>query len=85
MDWITGIQKAIDYIEDNIMEELDYEKIAAESFGCPLRKKHKTTEPPISVRKWVVASFIGAGESDRGRWGSRSLLRQRFRIPLLLP
>ncbi len=30
MDWITGIQKAIDYIEANLTEELDYEKIA----GC---------------------------------------------------
>ena len=33
MDWITGIQKAIDYIEDNITDELDYEKIAKESFS----------------------------------------------------
>ena len=33
MDWITGIQKAINYIEDHITEELDYEKIAAESFS----------------------------------------------------
>lgn len=28
MDWITGIQRAIDYIEDNLTEELDYEEIA---------------------------------------------------------
>ena len=33
MDWITGIQKAINYIEDNITEVLDYEKIAKESFS----------------------------------------------------
>lgn len=33
MDWITGIQNAINYIEDHITEELDYEKIAAESFS----------------------------------------------------
>lgn len=33
MDWITGIQKAIDYIEDHITEELDYEAIARESFS----------------------------------------------------
>ncbi len=35
MDWITGIQKAIDYIEDHITEELDYEQIAKESFYSP--------------------------------------------------
>lgn len=33
MDWITGMQKAINYIEDHITEKLDYEKIAKESFS----------------------------------------------------
>ena len=35
MDWITGIQNAINYIEDHITEELDYEHIARESFSSP--------------------------------------------------
>ena len=33
MDWITGMQKAIDYIEANLTGEIDYEKVAAESFS----------------------------------------------------
>lgn len=33
MDWITGIQRAIDYIEEHITEELNYEAIARESFS----------------------------------------------------
>ena len=33
MNWITGLQKAIDYIEANLTEEIDYEKVAAESFS----------------------------------------------------
>lgn len=33
MDWITGIQNAINYIEDHLTEELDYERIAKESFS----------------------------------------------------
>ena len=33
MDWITGIQRAIDYIEEHLTEELDYEAIARESFS----------------------------------------------------
>jgi len=33
MEWITGIQNAINYIEDHITEELDYEQIAKESFS----------------------------------------------------
>lgn len=35
MDWITGIQEAIDYIEDHITEELDYARIAKRSFSSP--------------------------------------------------
>ena len=33
MEWITGIQRAIDYIESHLDEEIDCEKIAAESFS----------------------------------------------------
>lgn len=35
MDWIAGIQKAIDHIEAHITEELDYEEIAKKSFSSP--------------------------------------------------
>ena len=28
MDWLTGIQKAVDYIEDNLTEEINYEEVA---------------------------------------------------------
>ena len=33
MDWITGMQKAIDYVEEHLTEDIDYEKVAAESFS----------------------------------------------------
>ena len=33
MEWVVGIQKAIDYIEDHITEELDYEEIAKIGFS----------------------------------------------------
>jgi len=33
MDWITGIQNAINYIEDHITDELDYGQIAEECFS----------------------------------------------------
>lgn len=35
MDWIIGIQNAINYIEDHITEALDYDAIARESFSSP--------------------------------------------------
>lgn len=33
MDWITGMQKAIAYIEQNLAQPLDYEEIAKQSFS----------------------------------------------------
>ena len=31
MEWIRGIQKAIDYVEDHLTEEVDYEAVAKEA------------------------------------------------------
>lgn len=33
MNWIYGMQKAIDYIEEHLTEEIDYETVAAQSFS----------------------------------------------------
>ena len=33
MDWIQGIQKAIDYIEENITEKIDYEEVAKRAYS----------------------------------------------------
>ena len=33
MDWIAGMQKAIDYIEENLTEEINYEKVAEKSYS----------------------------------------------------
>ena len=33
MDWITGIQKAIDYTEVHLLEEIDYETVAKEAYS----------------------------------------------------
>ena len=35
MDWITGIQNAINYIEDHLTEPIDYDRVAKESFSSP--------------------------------------------------
>lgn len=32
MDWITGIQRSVDYIEAHLTEQIDYEAAAAQSF-----------------------------------------------------
>ena len=33
MDWIIGIQNAVDYIEEHLTEQINYEDIAAQSFS----------------------------------------------------
>lgn len=35
MDWITGISKAIDYIEEHITEPTDYARAAKEACSLP--------------------------------------------------
>lgn len=35
MDWITGISKAIDYIEEHITEPTDYARAAKEACSSP--------------------------------------------------
>ena len=38
MDWIAGIQRAIDHIEDHLTDEIDYEAVARESFSSSYRR-----------------------------------------------
>ncbi len=33
MDWISGIQRAIDYIEENLTEDIDYEEVAKKAYS----------------------------------------------------
>ena len=45
MDWIYGIQNAINYIEDHITEELDFEEIAKQSFSSSFHFQRVTGSP----------------------------------------
>lgn len=33
MDWIQGIQRAIDYVEENMTEEIDFEEVARQAYS----------------------------------------------------
>ena len=33
MDWVAGMQGALDYIEANLTDEIDYEKVAAVAYS----------------------------------------------------
>jgi hypothetical protein len=47
MDWVTGIQRAIDYIEENLTEELDYGKRLI--LGCIVFQQNSGTNLVIPV------------------------------------
>lgn len=40
MDWVMGIQRAVDYVEEHITEDLDYDEIARQSCstGYPFQR-----------------------------------------------
>ena len=33
MDWITGIQRALDYVEDHLEDSINYEEVANEAYS----------------------------------------------------
>ena len=33
MDWIQGIQRAIDYVEENMTEEIDFDEVAKQAYA----------------------------------------------------
>lgn len=35
MDWVAGIQKAVDYTEEHILEEIDFEEVAKQAYSSP--------------------------------------------------
>ena len=43
MDWIQGIQRAIDYVEANITEEIDFEKVAEQAYSSSFHFQRRGT------------------------------------------
>ena len=37
MDWIQGIQRAIDYVEAHITEDIDFDDVAGQAYSSPFR------------------------------------------------
>ena len=72
MDWITGIQRAIDYVEAHLSDELDYDAIAREAFSSPFHFQRVfsilcgyTLGEYIRYRRLSVAGSRLASGSDR--------------------
>ena len=42
MNWIQGIQRAIDYVEENITEEIDFEKAARQAYSSSFHFQRET-------------------------------------------
>ena len=62
MDWITGIQKAIDYTEDHLEEVIDFEKVAEEACSSSFQFQ----------RIFTALCGISLGEYIRNRRLSRA-------------
>ena len=37
MDWIQGIQRAIEYVEAHITEDIDFDDVAGQAYSSPFR------------------------------------------------
>ena len=62
MDWITGIQKAIDYTEDHLEDVIDFEKVAEEACSSSFQFQ----------RIFTALCGISLGEYIRNRRLSRA-------------
>ena len=61
MDWICGIQNAIDYIENHLTDEIDYEEVAKQSsFSANFRYSLRLYARRIYPVTQVVACRFGA-------------------------
>lgn len=72
MEWIAGIQKAIDYIEDHLTDEIQYENVAAVSFSSNYHFQRVfsilcgyTLGEYIRMRRLTLAGTELAGGKDK--------------------
>lgn len=52
MDWIKGIQKAIDYTESHISEEIDYDAVAKEAYSSSFHFQSEFVQRTVSQIPW---------------------------------
>ena len=58
MNWIQGMQRAIDYVEANITEELDFEEVAKQAYLSPFHFQ----------RVFGILCGFSLGDYIRMRW-----------------
>ena len=83
MDWITGIQNAIDYIEEHLTEEIDYDMVAEQSFSSTYHFQRIfsilcgfTVGEYIRNRRLTLAGSELATTNVRYSWGISRILNQ---------
>ena len=56
MDWVTGLQNAIDYMEEHLLEELDYDAIAAKGFSSSyhFQRRNQKNSPLVFRKPYLV-------------------------------
>ena len=91
MDWITGMQKAIAYIEQNLAQPLDYEEIAKQSFSSSFHFQRTfsilfgiTLGEYIRNRRLTLAGMdlISTPENNTSTLSACSISYSFFRFPI---
>lgn len=57
MDWITGIQRALDYTEAHLTEEIDYEEVAKQA--CSYSFHFQRMFGMLLGLHWAITSACG--------------------------
>ena len=70
MDWIAGMQRALDYIEAHLTEEIDFEQVAAESFSRVKREAALPYSSILPVDSGVLMARNRAFSTPEGKAGS---------------
>ena len=79
MNWIQGIQRAVDYVEANIMEEIDFEEAAKQAYASSTASKPSIASTIIRTAR--MNPSLNASRSvnpDSSLWQSLNFSKVSF-------
>ena len=68
MNWIQGIQRAIDYVEANITEDINYEEVAKQAYSSVFHPYYEFFQPftAPAVRPLIMYFWKNTNNSTMG-------------------
>ena len=58
MDWTAGLQRALDYVEEHLTEELDFAEVARQAYSSSFHFQGNSVEPETAFRALIFEFFI---------------------------